>query len=242
MFRLWLKRSRYCPLHLRLGTDRAWVSDTVVEAAVAHRARWQYLTIGLDTEEGDFRLFDGPMPLLRHLELIVEPDEDSPGSIPFHEAPLLSTATLNEAAALRVRLPWVQLTSLTLLNVAPSECVPILVQTSNLLHCELYVCFDTSSDPEIRRDITLPRLQSLVLADPGERFVSDLLPRLIVPTLRSLRIPHYFLAPDPIDTVSAFLSKSGCTLGSLHVISAPSIPWMPYRQEFPSLWELSFTS
>jgi hypothetical protein len=55
----------------------------------------------------------------------------------FLELPLLCTAILNDNAASLVVLPWVQLTSLTLKRVLPQEFIPILQQTSNLVHCNL---------------------------------------------------------------------------------------------------------
>ncbi|KAJ7629634.1 hypothetical protein DFH06DRAFT_1338054 [Mycena polygramma] len=247
MFRLWLERSRCCPLRLRLGTDQTWASDKFVEIVVPHRARWQHLKIDLGNEGVDSCIFGSPMPLLRHLELMVEDaspdmvDDASPYIIAFHEAPLLSTVALNDSATLRILLPWAQLRSLTLLGVLPSHCFPILVQTPSLLHCELRVCFEASGDPEIGTDITLARLKSLVLADLGAKPLTDLLATLIVPALRSLRIPQHLLAPNPIDSLTAFISKSRCTPEELDLTGRTLMPRKSYRQAFPSL-KLSFGS
>ncbi|KAJ7629767.1 hypothetical protein DFH06DRAFT_709862 [Mycena polygramma] len=234
VFELWLKRSRHCPLSIRLGTD-AWASHELVEAVIPHRARWQYLKIKLEGES--LPLIDGAMPFLRHLELKID-DDSPPVFITTHGVPLLRTAILNDVAAAHVILPWEQLTSLTLLRVFPSECVPILVQTPNLVHCELYVCYNRDS-PEHRRDIPLLCLESLILTKFNLP-VKDFLPILIAPALHSLKIPESFLTPKPIDSLTAFISKSRCSLQELHLTGPISVLADSYRQAFPSLPKLFF--
>ncbi|KAJ7629740.1 hypothetical protein DFH06DRAFT_1225291 [Mycena polygramma] len=236
--KLWLERSHYCPLSIRLGTEKAGADDKLVEAVIPHRARWQYLKI--DLEGQDLRIFDGPMPLLQHLELVVdEPFEPLVnGGFSFQDLPLLRTVALNDNA-LPVTLPWAQLVSLTLFDMYPSELVPILVQTRNLVHCELHVDFRAPEYREIWRDITLESLELLVLKHRGPWPTKDFLPTLIVPALRSLQIPESLLRPNPIDSLTAFISKSSCTLEELHLTGATSMPETSYRESFPSLRKLS---
>ncbi|KAJ7629799.1 hypothetical protein DFH06DRAFT_1480338 [Mycena polygramma] len=235
MFQLWLERSRCSPLHLRLGTHRNRPHDQVVEAVIPHHARWEYLEI--DRYADERQIFAGPMPLLRHLQLyrVVESLWDTVSL----DAPLLRTVGLNDVAASRVILPWAQLTSLTLSSVYPSECVPILMQTLKLVHCDLGVFFDPHEDNEPRRDIPLPCLESLVLTDPGNQPVTDLLHAFVVPALRSLEVPERFLAGNPIETLQAFISKSGCEPEQLHLTGEITVRESSYREAFPLLRKLS---
>ncbi|KAJ7629655.1 hypothetical protein DFH06DRAFT_1338073 [Mycena polygramma] len=237
-FRLWLERSRCCPLYLRVGTNTTWATDEVLEAVLSHSTRWQYLEMDLQALDG--RVLGSPMPLLRHLELMV--GDDPHDSVSLREVPLLRTVALGHIPALRVILPWAQLTTLTLCDLLPSECVPILLQTPNLVHFTLRLYFTPSPDNPDRRDISLPYLESLIMFDLERHSLVDFLPAFIVPALRSLEIPERFLAHNPIDSLTAFISKSGCTLETLHITWSKLTPRTSYRQAFPSLRKLSFSS
>ncbi|KAJ7629757.1 hypothetical protein DFH06DRAFT_1225349 [Mycena polygramma] len=232
----WLERSRSYPLHLRLGRlERA--DNDLVEAFISHRARWEYLVFR--RKKMDLDVFGGPMPLLRHLDLVV--DKRPVDSFSLREVPLLRIVTLNGLAASRIILPWAQLTSLTLLDVYPSEFVPILVQTLNLVRCELGVYFLGPNHPGARPDITLGYLQTLVLTHSGGHPEADLLSAFVIPTLRALKIPEDFLSPSPIDSLTAFISKSGCRLEKLYITNGESSREASYRQAFPSLRKFSIT-
>ncbi|KAJ7623934.1 hypothetical protein DFH06DRAFT_1340255 [Mycena polygramma] len=237
IFKLWLQRARLCPLSIRLGTGAAWANGRSVDAVVPHRARWKYLQINLRAE--NLYLFDGPMPLLQHLEFMVDSGLDLLNDISLHEMPVLRTLILHNIAALQVTFPWTQLTSLTLRAVNPSQCVPILMQTPNLVHCALRVYPHGGAEP--RPDIALPSLESLILTDLGHR-ATDFLQDFVVPALRRLEVSQSFLAPNPIASLEAFISKSGCRLEELHLTDAISVPKSSesYRQAFPSLWKFSF--
>ncbi|KAJ7604201.1 hypothetical protein DFH06DRAFT_1349639 [Mycena polygramma] len=211
---------------------KIWASK-LVEAAVPHRTRWQEVELYLETVDN---IFDCPMPLLRHLDLTLEDGKSD--SVSLLEAPMLRTVAFNDTAALHVTLPWAQLTSLTLLNVYPSECVPILIQARNLVHCELDVFFDEFNVE--RRDIILLSLESLVLTDAADQLVTDFLPTFTIPALRNLTIPEGFLSPKPIGSLAALISKSGCRLEELHLTGERLLPKKSYRKAFPFLRKLLF--
>ncbi|KAJ7623935.1 hypothetical protein DFH06DRAFT_1481774 [Mycena polygramma] len=238
MVRLWLDRSRCCPLDIRLGKKLTRDHDARAEAVASHRTRWEFLKYDLGFADLQVPIFDGPMPVLRHFELRV--DDNLPDPIVVDEAPLLRGVVLNLLNVSQAILPWTQLTSLTLLRVFPSGCVPILVQTLNLVHCRLSVCFE-DRNAESRPDITLPSLESLALRNYTSAFpMTDFLPSFIVPALRSLDIPEDCLQRNPIDSLTAFVSRSECRLEKLHVIGVTSVPESSYGQAFPSLRKLSF--
>ncbi|KAJ7623963.1 hypothetical protein DFH06DRAFT_1340290 [Mycena polygramma] len=237
------ERSRSCcPLSIRLGTSDTWASDELVGAIVPHRARWEYLKLDLDDDK--HRIFDGPMPLLRRLELLVDIGLLGNGPLAdfaLHDAPLLRTLVLKSREAVQIAFPWTQITSLTLPDLHPVECVLILAQTRSLVHCELYVLnshHQNNADP--RRDIHLPCLRALTLVYRGGTAATTFLPLFIVPALRTLQIPENYLGPDPIASLTAFISKSGCSLEELHFTGKRVSPRKSYRQAFPSLLQLSF--
>ncbi|KAJ7623971.1 hypothetical protein DFH06DRAFT_758716 [Mycena polygramma] len=237
---LWLQRSLHRPLYIELGPVTTWAVNKFVEAMTPHRARWEYLDI--DLEGDNLQFLNAPMPLLRHLELTVTTeDEGTLDPVAAYGVPLLHTVVLDDLAAERIILPWTQLTSLTLYRVFPSECLPIVAQTRNLVHLELRVFRDSlSHNAEPNRDIQLPCLESLTLVHCGSRPVTDLLPLFIVPALRSLQVPEKFLAPEPITALQAFVSKSGCTLDELHLTGGISVSENSYRQAFPMIRKFSF--
>ncbi|KAJ7629788.1 hypothetical protein DFH06DRAFT_1480331 [Mycena polygramma] len=235
IFELWLERSRHCPLSIKLGTDLDWASDELVAAVIPHRARWQYLKIELGSY--NLRMLDGPMPLLRHLDVMVEEDMFE-STFALHEVPLLRTLVLGNHAALGITFPSTQITSLTLIGIGPPECAPILVQTRNLIYCELHIL---NFEPHIKvEDVLLPCVQALSFIHLGGSLVKQFLPTFIVPALRSLRIPENFLSPDPIKSLTAFISKSGCGLEELHITYKMLAPRRSYRRAFPSLRKLAF--
>jgi hypothetical protein len=157
----------------------------------------------------------------------------------FLEVPLLRTVVLNDGAALSIILPWAQLTSLTLFSVYPREYVPVLQKTLNLVHCELEVCIDEDDD-QPGPDITLPYLESLAMLNLGNP-VTGFLKAFIVPALRSLKIPEEFLGPSPIDSLTGFISKSGCKLEEVQFTGPRSLPKQSYRKVFPSIPKFSFS-
>ncbi|KAJ7866335.1 hypothetical protein B0H13DRAFT_2352541 [Mycena leptocephala] len=191
----------------------------ILATMVPHRARWEHLVFYLPPSS--LPVINGPMPLLRHLNLSLS------GSV--------ADAPESDAASCII-LPWAQLTSLTLFNVYPRDCVPILQKTTNLVHCKLEVSFDSDND-EPGLDITLPYLESLSI---DQYPVTDFLEKFIVPALRSLKIPEDFIEPDPIQSLTGFISKSGCKLEEVHITGERSLPQDSYRKAFPSIRRFSF--
>ncbi|KAJ7827567.1 hypothetical protein B0H13DRAFT_2439228 [Mycena leptocephala] len=228
---------------IALSTPALWTAlngtnvAAILAAAIPHRARWEHLELN-NLSPSHLPILECSMPLLRHLDLSLS-DSSAVATEVF--APLLRTVVLSDVAASSVILPWARLTSLTLLNVYPRQCVPILQKTSNLVRCELEVWFD-SDNHEHGPDITLRCLESLTLVDPGINGpVIGFLETFIVPALRRLKIPEEFLGPSPIDSLTGFISKSDCKLAEVHIGSDPrSLRQDSYRQAFPSIRKFSF--
>ncbi|KAJ7915441.1 hypothetical protein B0H13DRAFT_1525672, partial [Mycena leptocephala] len=224
---VWLQRSGSCPLLLRVDMDypdNAGVLSTVV----AHRARWEDLR--LHASRLPCSLFDRPIPLLRHLELSILYRRYQPEDVlVLRDVPLLRAVVLSHVFP-SVSLPWVQLTSLTLKYVDAGNCIPILQQTANLVHCHLLlkIGFDSifTASSLFNSNITLPSvafpsfafpsLESLTINAHGHR-ITKFLDCFIVPALHRLEIPEPFLGSSPIRSLESFISKSGCSLQDVSI-------------------------
>ncbi|KAJ7356453.1 hypothetical protein DFH08DRAFT_802499 [Mycena albidolilacea] len=220
--------SRCSPLSLELNghaIDPLRVTE-LVSALVSHRSRWERLIV-YNFSLSHLLAMDGPMPLLRTLELYTD---DPNIEVSFLEAPLLRTVVLWDTSSETVALPWAQLTSLTLSHVSPEYCAPILRQTSNLVHCALEFCEYPEAVDFL--DVTLPYLHSLTLDGRGAR--GEYLEMLIVPALRNLQILNAYLEPEYIPTLAAFVAKSGCKLQNLRITYADSAFEHYFCKAFPS--------
>ncbi|KAJ7161199.1 hypothetical protein C8R46DRAFT_1285293 [Mycena filopes] len=201
-FDAWLVRSGCTPLSVELRDW--WDREDVISFLPSHCARWEFLKI---SDWAHIPFTDAPMPLLRHLDILTDGDEVF-GTIVFPEAPLLRSVIIDaNVVALTLILPWAQLTSLQLNRVYPAECVPILQQTPNWVHCQfsLVAAGDTPWP-----DMMLMRLESLIFSDNGDT-VEGYFEIFSVPSLRKLHIPERCLQ-TPIDSLTSFMSNSGCKL------------------------------
>jgi hypothetical protein len=115
-----------------------------------------------------------------------------------------------------------------------------LQQALNLVHCVLWFWFDDAeSNPSGLDTITLPRLESLAL-DPAGDTVPGFLHALIVPALHSLHSPEQGLGMNPIESLTSFITKSGCNLQKVCITNDFFVHEDSYRKAFPSIPELSF--
>ncbi|KAF7343916.1 F-box domain-containing protein [Mycena venus] len=234
IYDLWIRRSGSFPLSVVMDNYCFAVSAEMIPAIVAHRARWEHLKFYLHSLSCP--MTDGPMPLLCHLDLsTTKMDED----VTFHEVPLLRAVILTGCYTSRITLPWVQLTSLTLNNVDPGQCVPILQQTASLVHCHLLLQMYVGSKFFHPPNIMLPCLESLTFnrhCDPLTKFLDC----FIVPALRRLEVPEPYLGSTPIQSLELFISKSGRGLQDVCIIEARRVHEDSYRTAFPSIPNFSF--
>ncbi|KAJ7665352.1 hypothetical protein DFH06DRAFT_311459 [Mycena polygramma] len=234
IFDIWLNRSRSCPVSIEIGKAALNVDyGKILATVVPHRARWELLDLLI--LPGQLRTIEEPMPLLQELDLRLIGSTLDPilEVFTFRQVPLLHTVALNDVAALTVVLPWAQLTSLTLDTLFPHECVPILQQSTNIVSCTLLV-FD-SSDEQPGPDITLLHLKSLVFTDLQLERATNFHESFIVPALCSLDIPERHLGADPINSLQAFISKSGCKLKNLRITDAEWMSGHYFRSAFPTI-------
>ncbi|KAJ7161182.1 hypothetical protein C8R46DRAFT_1001146 [Mycena filopes] len=222
-FDVWLLRSGCNPLSVEL--QDWWNRDGLTSFLPSHCARWEFLKI---SDWALIPITDAPMPLLRHLD-IAGIDDEVVDVVVFPEAPLLRSVILNDLAAPALILPWAQLTSLQLNRVYPAECVPILQQTTNLVHCQLSLVYGGVTPWP---DVALLRLESLIFT--GRDTVKGYLETFIVPSLRKLHIPEQYLR-SPIDSLTSFMSASGCKLREVHILGRRWVTKDAYTAAFPSI-------
>ncbi|KAJ7302658.1 hypothetical protein DFH08DRAFT_71592 [Mycena albidolilacea] len=238
----WANRSKTCPLSININ-DRSDIGPTLLAGIIPHRARWEHLRLLVPPHS--LAAMNGPMPLLRHLDLDIAGASASAGNnvLTFHGVPLLRTVILQGGYVLsRVTLPWEQLTSLTLKHLKPSACAPILQQARNLVHCDLQVWNISGLDDYQGPDIVLPYLESLVLGFLSVRKpTTDFIHTFMVPALRTLELPENCLGPYPVVSLESFILKSGCTLQKLRILQGNLERENSYPLAFPSIPDFSFT-
>ncbi|KAF8152757.1 hypothetical protein K438DRAFT_2079109 [Mycena galopus ATCC 62051] len=234
---IWSSWSCSLPLSIHVSyKGRSNAVPGMLSGVIPHRARWESLT--LCVLPSILPMIDGPMPLLRHLALLIR--ENTTDIFAFNAVPQLRSVVLNGFES-QVTLPWAQLTSLTLNFFRPGHCVQILQQTVNLIHCVLRVI----SSPEIDEygypgfDITLSRLESLDVLTLDEATATGFLHTFIVPVLRTLRVEERCLGVKPVDYLTSFISKSRCGLCKLALIGDRSHHSSSYIRAFPSISEIS---
>lgn len=239
--KLWLSRSSACLLSVQITGKIGHVHRFEgLDSVISKRARWEFLKI---VDLPQFPIIDGPLPVLSQFVLELDRDPDS-DIVVCSKAPLLRTVTLNNVAPSHVKLSWGQLTELTLKSVRPRDCVPILRQTSSLIHCTLglrwgggdFLLAGSVTLPAVR----LPQLQSWILSDMDGVRMTGFLGNFIVPALRSLQMPESWLGTNPVATLASFITKTGCQLqvlginGGIYVIKDLD----QYRHAFPYISKL----
>jgi hypothetical protein len=108
----------------------------------------------------------------------------------------------------------------------------------------VYCALELYSDPNHRQpDITLPDLKSLTLIAPKRTSLPRMndLQIFIVPALLSLKIPERFLGLDPIDSLTSFMSKSGCTLQEVCIAGKRLFTKSSYHSAFPLIRTFLFS-
>ncbi|KAJ7661083.1 hypothetical protein B0H17DRAFT_329751 [Mycena rosella] len=232
----WLSKSGCGPLSIKID---GIFSPSPELLAITYRARWEYLKLRHAHHPSPLGTLEGPMPLLRHLELF---GHWGGSLITGDEAPLLRTVIIRDESHLSsMVMPWVQLTSLTVELVFTHECASILQQASHLISCALGIIGESPVDDELP-DIHLPFLRTLLISNPHREPITGFVDTLVVPRLRTLQMSEQFLGGEPIEALASFISKSGCTLQLLRITSEyPRVNDLRlYRSAFPSIKKIEF--
>ncbi|KAF8178165.1 hypothetical protein K438DRAFT_1280909 [Mycena galopus ATCC 62051] len=240
-------RSGSYPIWISLNeipTSRVYPSGAhpceTLSTLIPHRARWEYLTVRLhESSEDVLRLMEGPIPLLRHLELFCGVG----GAFQLPESPQLHSVVLTGSIASRVVLPWAQLTSLTLRRVDLTTCLAILQQTGRLVHCTLELPRMNHSE-FIGMNSTLQCLESLTLRNT---YINDagiaaaFFAALAVPALHRLEFEERLFKPDRIHWLASFIAACNCKeIRITECVSPRFVSNDNLRAAFPSVPKFSF--
>ncbi|KAK7018491.1 F-box domain-containing protein [Favolaschia claudopus] len=236
---IWLSRAGFFPLAIRMNeTDGHYDVDewSLFAAILPYRLRCEYLELRLGYDVVYLASLESDFPLLKHLDL--EFDEEPDDKIEFSSVPMLRSAVLDGVAAYWIVLPWSQLTTLALHTVSLNSCAPILEKVTNLSECSLDLRLYFNSENYIADPhIMLPRLKSLTAN--GDEPMNTFLDSFTLPLLSKLNVCEKLLGPDPISSLTTFISRSECKLQCLR-ISCMQAGSTTYSAAFPSIQELSF--
>ncbi|KAK7057758.1 F-box domain-containing protein [Favolaschia claudopus] len=243
---LWLERSGSLPLSFHYDCDNESAdaaldsSPRILSTLIQYRARWEHVRFYL-SGVGQLNLINGPMPMLHTLDLWVKSRRHSAEStgklLPFQsqDLPLLRSFKLGGWESVGITLPWSHLTSLQLDRMHAADYVPILKQATLLVNLTLDV-----HGPEVQlsrdADVQLLHLQSLTSV-PYLDCNPNLIKIFVTPALVSLRLGESLLGSSDsqcIESLKAFISKSGCQLQKLQIISART-SMKAYHEAFPSI-------
>ncbi|KAK7014400.1 F-box domain-containing protein [Favolaschia claudopus] len=228
---LYLKRARGCPLAIHSTESHGSPSPLL-----SYRSSWEH--VKLYHASNWYLMFAGPTPRLRSLHILQLPSALDSFLVSFtlEHAPLLRIVDMPiiPHATRLPKLPWRQLTSLTLQTVRLHQLVSILKQSPDLIALRCYIHFQGGFVQSLNDIPCLRRLTSLSLdyaVKPQDR---DLLSFFTVPALETLEVPESLLGYDPIESIKRFVAKSCCQITELRVKQAELLA-SSYKKEIPSI-------
>jgi hypothetical protein len=204
-------------------------------ALISHSERWEHISLILPFD--DFRWLDRHFPLL--CDLTFTPHDTFDTESPFmvvRNAPHLTGVVLGQFFdTSNVVLPWSQLTSIDIELLTVDGAADILRETTVLVNLRCNLGGGSGAVP-----IAIPpllHLESLTLFS-YDKFSSNyqqlLLDALSTPALQHLSISERDFAFKPISTITSLLSRSHCSLDSLHITNW-DFDRGDYRAAFPSI-------
>ncbi|KAJ7258939.1 hypothetical protein C8J57DRAFT_1073442 [Mycena rebaudengoi] len=235
----WLSRSKNCSLSFSLGVQS--ISPKLphfTAALISQSERWEHVRLIIPLD--DLRWLDRPFPLLR--DLTFGPSKKyfatEDAIMAFSDAPRLKSVALGVMFnPSQVVLPWSQLTSINAEEIQLDKAADVLRQATALVNFSCTLWGNTIVPGAVP---PLIHLDSLILHNWNWLGIQKLLLNaLTAPALRHLAISEYELGDEPLSTITAFLSRSCCSLDSLHITQPiflrTSLHKADYRAAFPSI-------
>ncbi|KAJ7178117.1 hypothetical protein C8R46DRAFT_988232 [Mycena filopes] len=245
-----LNRSESCPLSITMHygghVDPQGILDPFFQEIAAHSVRWECLRLHVP---GHPLLSIEAPHSLRAVQIaenrnIPESAVGVAGSVDFHEAPLLHDITIVFwGAHCMSRYPWSQLTAFTAHSISPHECVDVLSQAFNLVHCYIFACgSDAGHIPRSSRAVTLHHLETLTFHGAFGRLSWRLLDFFVLPALQKLQTEEKILQRvAPVDDLASLVSRSKCRLQELWVVEAAK-PHHRYDLALPTVSSIVFAA
>ncbi|KAJ7149639.1 hypothetical protein C8R46DRAFT_1125660 [Mycena filopes] len=228
---VWLTRSRHCPLSVTF-TDvfngRVWIMPRIMEAILAHQARWE--TIEFNTSWDVLPDIQTALPLLGRLDIYLMAFQESThssagmaGSAKTLFGPHLTTVALYGMKADMVRLPWTQLTSITI-GAPLGRIAKILRSATNLRELSVSAHRDGDNGGHSHSIPALMHLQSLRFVSGTSEGQVALSSRLTLPGLKELHLQAVCI-PEVVE----LLTRSQCPLEGLYIRMA-EVEYLPFLQ------------
>ncbi|KAJ7204639.1 hypothetical protein B0H12DRAFT_468714 [Mycena haematopus] len=242
----WLSRSGSCPLALDLSihpsTENPSLDSQLLQMAVLCKERWEHVVLCLTFEH--LHILQGNMPLLRHLTFGLHTCPSS-AAIPvniFDCAPRLKDVGLTwgfEKCA--INLPWHQLTRLNASLLYVEECVEILRDATNLVHCSFGICGTAPPTPIPTFPVVHRHLSHLILQLTDLDYVfsislSPLFDNLTMPALLTLQVYEPGIT---LHSLGEFISRNHIAVCKDSASTNPRSRKVPTTRRFHS-WGLSY--
>ncbi|KAJ6589467.1 hypothetical protein B0H19DRAFT_1103917 [Mycena capillaripes] len=206
----WLIRSCQCPLSISI-TDKTQLFAfglRFFDAIVPHQRRWQ--TLRLKMPYSIISRIQNELPSLRDLQICpLRPPTNDPSLI-FSGAPKLKIVTLKGSYNAKFKLPWEQLTSLSLLEGGfLDEIVQILRKTPHLSH------------------LAAQPAQPSWIGAGSEIMEVPLLQHRLLNALTLPALNHLDVSEPIIPAVVDLIMRSRCPLNALHTIIVARTEYCP---------------
>ncbi|KAJ7639715.1 hypothetical protein DFH06DRAFT_640828 [Mycena polygramma] len=234
-----LTRSGSCPLSIKLvpGLIDTQALAPFIKAIAPHCARWEHLKLWPGSRS-ELYAIEGPLSSLRSLTIGGLGQSDDLALL--HTAPLLRKVAVQFYDDWYLAIvPWSQLTVLTVHGIKAAQCGPILHLSPRLIHCRLVLHEAEEQLPMSAGSITLPLLETLVLAvDRWDGHgVPGIFGFLTLSALRKLQISTEFLSRGPVPSLRGLISRSSCRLQRVHFIDSDGRGDVckPCRKEWPTV-------
>ncbi|KAJ7259421.1 hypothetical protein C8J57DRAFT_499821 [Mycena rebaudengoi] len=232
----WLIRSADYPLSICLEVHHPidYLDPRWTDAIIMHAARWEYAKFIVPFDILGW--IQGPFPLLRDLTIGPSGLHERPlATTVFHDAPLLTAVHLSPGFnPSTVLLPWRQLARISVAMCLVGQSAIILRNAVSLVEFSGILWTDVNDTGIIP---PLLHLQSLILVDKGFTWPGiqkRLLDALTAPALQHLTLSERDLAPNPFPTITSLITRSHCSLETLHVTHS-SRRRAEFRAVFPSI-------
>ncbi|KAJ7162945.1 hypothetical protein C8R46DRAFT_331556 [Mycena filopes] len=166
----WLGRSAPFPIPIHLECARNVDARAVFGALLTVAHRWRGAHFDLPVLSVLSRIPSDTLKQLRTLTLRSrDPIANSAAPVAFSLAPNLREVNLHTRHIARLRMPWSQLTSLTVVASFPQECLDSLLQCQNLVTADLSMpAWPDHPDVSELRPITLEKLKELEVTVESE--------------------------------------------------------------------------
>ncbi|KAJ7028581.1 hypothetical protein C8F04DRAFT_1119155 [Mycena alexandri] len=218
-----------------------YVGSNLLRSTLLYCRRWKHVEI-CNPFEHLHLIQHFEMPLLRDLTFgpcnypSQTADEDFVALELFDRAPQLKDISLTRYfLKAAMHFPWAQLTHLHGECIYATECVEILCEAPQLVGCAFAICSSDDSETYIPPLPVHHQLGFFTLHidgafDPDVQ-LSIILDSLTLPALRTLQIHEPNIT---LDSLTAFISRSQCTLDELRITKGV-IEHAVYRDALPSI-------